>query len=366
MCNKPKLAVIGASIGQMPLVRKANEMGIHTICFAWDNGAVCKDICSEFYPISIFETDKIVETCRSINVDGVATTASEETALVASVVTEELGLVGNPSSVIRNIQQKNIVRKLTSKVEGLDKPQVWTLRQLDRITYPCVVKPASGSAKKGVSFCDNPEKLTQAIEYAKAANDEVLIEEYIPGEEFSVESLSFNGKHHVIQITRKITTGYPHFVELEHHQPADLSEHMRKKIADLVGRLLTSVGFLHGASHTELKVHDDRVFLIEINPRGGGDHISDTLVGLSTDCDYVKEIVNIALGKYEFVQPHNISHSGIIYLSTQNPRILKYFNGQDFDWMVGREITSEVLTEATSNYNRNGFIIYNSQKPLHL
>lgn len=55
-----RLAIIGASIGQLPICLKAKEMGLETHCFAWEQGAVCKDFVDFFHPISITEKDKIV------------------------------------------------------------------------------------------------------------------------------------------------------------------------------------------------------------------------------------------------------------------------------------------------------------------
>ena len=54
---KKKLAIIGASYLQMPIVKKAKEMGIETICFAWEEGAICKDVADQFYPISIIDKE---------------------------------------------------------------------------------------------------------------------------------------------------------------------------------------------------------------------------------------------------------------------------------------------------------------------
>ena len=42
------LAIIGASYLQRPLVEKAKDLGLRTICFSWEDGAVCKDICDTF------------------------------------------------------------------------------------------------------------------------------------------------------------------------------------------------------------------------------------------------------------------------------------------------------------------------------
>ena len=58
------LAIIGASYLQRPLVEKAKEMGLYTLCFAWAEGAVCKDLVDEFYPISIVNKKEILEIKR--------------------------------------------------------------------------------------------------------------------------------------------------------------------------------------------------------------------------------------------------------------------------------------------------------------
>lgn len=362
----PSIAIIGASTGQLPLVRKAKEKGIRTICFAWEKGAVCKEECDEFYPISIYDTKQIVEKCRELKVDGVITTASEETSYVASIISDQLGLIGNPPDIIRQIQDKKTVRELTKEIELLSKPKIWTIESKEDISYPCVVKPIKGSAKKGVSFCKDTDSLAEALDYAGKASPDILIEEYIGGNEYSVECLSYQGEHEVIQITRKVTTGYPHFVELEHHQPAPVEESIKNKIVNVVKQILSAVKYENGASHIEIKVNEGSIYLIEINPRGGGDRISDTLVGLSTDCDYLASMIDIALGKYECRPVRNISYCGILFLSAQNSRILKYFDERAYDWMIERKRTNLQLTVSSSNYDRDGYIIYRSKKPLNL
>ena len=54
-----KLAIIGGSYLQLPIVKKAKEMGVEVHCFSWRDGAVCADVADYFYPISIIEKDEI-------------------------------------------------------------------------------------------------------------------------------------------------------------------------------------------------------------------------------------------------------------------------------------------------------------------
>ena len=59
-----KLAIIGASYLQRPLVEQARAMGLETHVFAWRKGEVVSDIATRFYPISILEKEQILEQCK--------------------------------------------------------------------------------------------------------------------------------------------------------------------------------------------------------------------------------------------------------------------------------------------------------------
>ncbi|MDE7160116.1 MAG: ATP-grasp domain-containing protein [Muribaculaceae bacterium] len=367
MGNKKKLAVIGASSGQLSIVRKAREMGIHTVCFAWDKGAVCKKECDEFYPISIFDIDDITAECKRLGVDGVVSTASEETAAVVAEVASRLGLNGTPPEVLRRIQHKDEVRRLTQHLECLVSPRVWTPEQRGEIVFPCIVKPVKGSAKRGVSYCETGADLDDALRYAAASGQDVMIEEFIPGPELAIENLSYHGRHKVIQITRKVNSGIPHFVEMELHQSPEIWAANHTVAQKAVSAILDAVGFTDGASHIEMKIRGDKACLIEINPRGAGDR-TDTLISLSTDFNYIEGMIDIALDKYKETPVVHNGYSGILFLTAQTSRLMKYFDDKEYDWLVERRrLTSgPELTESTGNYERDGYIIYQSTKTLDL
>lgn len=360
------IAIIGASSGQLPLVLKARDMGLETHCFSWLENDVCTAVCDRYHQISIFSYDEICDVCRSVGVNGVVSNASEETAVAVSEIGYRLGLPVTPPAVIRLMQNKEEVRKFTAGIDGLAMPKVYTPTEIGDIEFPCVVKPIKGSAKRGVSYCSGHVELNQAIEYARTVNDSYIVEEYISGSEYSVETLSAGGRHQVVQVTRKVSSGPPHFVELEHHQPAILDSVVRSKIDGLTTKILDTLGYTDGAAHIEIKINGADIYLIEVNPRGGGDHISDTLVAMSTDCDYLKCIIEIALGKYYPKSFHTKAYCGIMYLSAQNGRIKNYFDAPPQLWLVQRVLDNPQLTTATSNYDRNGYIIYQSTEPIEL
>ena len=358
-----RLAIIGASKGQLPICQKAKDLGIETFCFAWNQGAICKEVVDHFYPISILEKDKIVELCKNLNIDGVVSNASELTAEVSSYVSEKLGLNGTPYRILEKLHDKFLIRQLSECVEGLSKPHFYKYEGIDLNIYPCVVKPCEGSAKAGVSFVNNPKDFTTAIKYAQDSSDgDILVEEYIHGKELSIECLSYKGTHYVIQITDRDSSSAPHFVELGHHQPAELSSFMRDKIKKVIPLLLSEIGYSNGASHIEVKYQDNKLYLIEINLRGGGDEISNKLVQMSTGIDYLRGMIDVALGVFK--QPVQVSepaYAGIYYLCKQTEHLLPFFKqAKDKDWFVEGRISTDELKESHSNYERDGYLIYKS------
>jgi phosphoribosylaminoimidazole carboxylase (NCAIR synthetase) len=104
------LAIIGASYLQRPLVERAKQMGLRTICFSWPEGAVCKEICDVFYPVSITEKEEIARICKDERIDGVCTIASDVAAPTVAYVAEQLGLTGNRYESAVRAHDKHLMR----------------------------------------------------------------------------------------------------------------------------------------------------------------------------------------------------------------------------------------------------------------
>jgi biotin carboxylase len=367
--RKMKLAIIGASSGQLPICLKAKEMGLQVHCFAWPEGAVCKDVVDFFHPVSIVDKDEIVAMCRELNIDGVVSNASELTAEIAAYISEKLGLNGTPYNVLAQLHDKFFVRQLSEKVSGLSKIKFYEYKGRDLNIYPCVVKPSEGSAKSGVSFVSNKEDFEKAVHYAGESTDgKIIVEEFITGKELSIESISFKGKHQVIQITDKDSSSAPHFVELGHHQPAAISDNLREKIEITIPQLLEEIGYTNGASHIEVKYSGEELYLIEANLRGGGDEISNKLVQMSSGVDYLRCMIEVALGVYRSpVIISEPSFAGIYYLCKQTEDYLPFFEQADGkSWFVEGEIRNRDLKESLSNYERDGYLIYKSDQKINI
>ena len=372
------LAVIGASYLQRPLVEKAKEMGLYTLCFAWAEGAVCKDLVDEFYPISIVDKEEILKVCQEKQIDGICTIASDVAAPTVAYVAETMGLVGNSYQASITANNKYAMRQAFMNA-SVPCPQFLCVEDctdatIDKIKQsmklPLIVKPADRSGSLGVTKVENIDTLKDAIENALACSfkKQAMVEEFVGGREISVEFISYQGKHYPLQITDKVTTGAPHFVELEHHQPSTLCAELYAKIYSITENALNALGITNGASHSEYKITDDGdIYVIEIGGRMGGDFIGSDLVRLSTGYDFVKGVIEVTLG--EFVDPKitETNHSGVYFLCKETEYLLPYFaNANNIEGVVMYEQTDTELRNITCSADRSGYVIYKGEKKLEL
>lgn len=366
------LAIIGASYLQLPLVRKAKEMGLRTVCFAWEEGAICKDEVDAFFPISIVEKERILEICQEKQIDGVCTIASDVAAPTVAYVAEKMGLVGNSYETAVRANNKFLMRNAFLHA-GVLCPKygvvVSSLEVEKDYTFPLIVKPTDRSGSLGITKVESMEELKPAVENALKCSfkHEAIVEEFIEGKEISVEFISFHGKHYPLQITDKVTTGAPHFVELEHHQPAELSEKQFKEIYDLTMRALDALGVTNGASHSEYKITaDGRVYVMEIGARMGGDFIGSDLVMLSTGYDYLRGVIEVALGRFEEPSFGETHHSGVYFLCEETKYLLNIIRESNCPQFVQAEVTDAELRKVTCSADRSGYLIYQDNKKVVL
>ena len=351
-----KLGIIGASYLQLPLIRKAKAMGLETHVFAWAAGDVGEGEADHFYPISIVERERILEECRRIGIDGICSIASDLAMLTVNYVAQQMGLTSNSMAATEVSTNKSLMRQRFAQM-GDPSPRsvrVTPETKLDAIdlAYPLIVKPVDRSGSRGVTKITRPDQLAGAVERAMAQGFEkaAVVEEFAEGIEYSVESLSWQGAHTVLAVTRKYTTGAPGFIETGHIEPAGLDAGTLKRVEAVTRHALTSLGLTCGASHTEIKIdRDGAIRLIEIGGRMGGDCIGSALVELSTGIDFVRAVIETALGREpEDIEPLFHRAAAVRFILTQDdlnalervkreaPQLLKEYSVQPFD---GRQVT---------------------------
>lgn len=361
-----KLAIIGASYLQEPLIRKAKEMGIETHVFAWQVGDVGEKIADYFYPISIVEKEEILHKCQEIGIDGICTIASDLAAVTVCYVAEKMNLCGNSIQTGLVSTNKHEMRKCFEK-NGDPSPKSILVESVadlknEELHYPLIVKPLDRSGSRGITKVTQMSELESAIERAKEQGFEkkALVEEFAEGKEYSVEFVSWAGKHTFLALTEKFTTGAPGYVETGHIQPANINKEQLAKVEDTVRHALDSLGIKVGASHSEIKIDSNgNIKIIEIGGRMGGDFIGSHLVKLSTGVDFVEAVIKCALGEQPDVKVADTGKVASVrfILNHRDREIVQSFIDEDTKRIVAFEIEDEDGTDVTDSASRWGYCL---------
>lgn len=364
-----KIAIIGANEFQNKLVLKGKEIGLETHVFAWEEGAVAKVNSDFFYPISITEKEKILEICKKIKIDGICSIASDLAMPTVNFIAEKLNLIGNTLECTLVTTNKYEMRKKLT-INSLPCPKFFLIEKLEElnmegINFPLIVKPIDRSGSRGIVKVVKKEELNEAIKIAKSVSfsKKILIEEFVEGNEYSVECISQNGIHQLLQITKKYTTGAPHFIETGHIQPSDLDENMKNKVKEVVLKSLTVLGIKNGASHSEIKIFNNEIKIIEIGARMGGDFIGSDLVKYSTGIDFLKLVLEVALNKKIEIKSSNNICKNILVKFIFNKKDIENFNliKEKYKDNIKEFFISEELTEVSDSSSRNGYYIMEFQ-----
>ena len=372
-----KIMILGASILQLPAIQKAKEMDLDVIAVDMNPEAVgfrVDGIKKEV--ISTIDIPAVMEAAQKHQIDGIMTLASDMPMRTVASVAEKMNLIGidhdtaikatNKAEMRKALKENNVPVPIFFQVNT--KEEFYNaVQKIKDAGYRCIVKPADNSGSRGIDLLNNfeQETLDRAYEYSKQSSrsGDLMVEEFMEGAEVSVETLSINGECRVIQITDKMTTGAPYFVEMGHSQPSQLPEKTKEQISQVAIAANKAIGIKNGPSHTEIKVTKDGPKIVELGARLGGDNITTHLTPLSTGVDMVEACINIALGMSVDIDKKYDKGSAIKYFSTVEG-IIKSINGigdaknipgvkeVDFVHQVG-----EYANTIKSSVDRIGFVI---------
>lgn len=308
-----KMMILGASALQVPAIKKAKEMGYEVISVDYDPNAVGFEMADVKLIVSTLDQEEVLKQARIYEPDVVITSTSDGPVRTAAYVNEKLGKqpdLAYEDSLCATI--KSYMRERLKEC-NVPIPQFFVVNNelefAEAVKYiegDMIVKPADNAGSRGVVLLKKdavtgqtePEDAVAVYEYSKSnsRNGVVMVEEFMEGEEVSVESMTVNGETTIITITDKMTTPPPYFVELGHAEPSRHPAELQEAIKKITLQAVAAIRLQNGPSHTEVKLTKDGPKIVELAARLGGDFITSKLVPLSTGVDMVGNSVILATG----------------------------------------------------------------------
>jgi len=269
--------------------------------------------------------EAVLDACGQLDgpVLGV-TSSSEYWVATASEVARTLGLPHPDPAAVRACRDKANQRRLL-RAAGIGCPDfaaaispAEAVAAAVRIGFPVVVKPTAGSGSVGVRRCADAEQVRTAAAAVLDAEpgtlglppqSAVLVEQYLDGPEFSVETLD----DEVVGVTGKYLGPEPYFVETGHDFPARLADDDRRRLGEAAVSALRALGLGWGPAHTELRWTRRGIRVVEVNPRLAGGMIP-RVVQAAIGVDLIRHCVARAAGLQLPVTPSRSGGAAIRFL----------------------------------------------------
>lgn len=361
--------VFGVGELQKSIIDRAHNMGLLVVGIDPCADASCKDNCDAFEVVDGQDYEGTCAVVEKYGIDAIVTAATDKPLVMMARIAEKYGF---PFYSVETAQWSTDKFQMKQRFELGEVPHakgrlVKSVEETADMVYPVIVKPRDNSGSRGVKLCRTKEELEQsmaeALEYSKL--DSVLVEEFIEGPEYSIEGLHHDGKSEVIQFTEKKTTEFPYNVELGHIQPANISEENKQKIREVISKIGMALNFVNCPSHTELKINERGIFVIETSPRLGGDYITSTLTPLSTGINLEDLLLHIALGKPVDTTTGRVDHaSAVCFFSLPegevaaiDPKINEVANWPNVQNFLFKLKVCDKVNKITSSLNRYGQFI---------
>ena len=327
MKDKKSILVFGCGPLQQSIINRAKKMGLYTVGIDPCEDATCRGDVDAFEVVPGQDYEGHCAVVDKYGIDAIVTAATDKPLVMMARIAEKYGFpfysVETAQWSTDKFQMKE--RFMDGGVPCAKGRLVKSVSEVEDFEFPVIIKPRDNSGSRGVKLCRSKEELeasmNEALEVSKL--DTVLVEEFIEGPEYSIEGLHHDGKSEVIQFTEKKTTEFPYNVELGHIQPANISDENKQKIREIVEKIGKALNFVNCPSHTELKINERGIFVIETSPRLGGDYITSTLTPLSTGVNLEDELLKISLGKEIAPTTKAVQYSGVRFFSFEEGSVIK-------------------------------------------
>lgn len=305
--QQKRLLVLAAGILQIPVIRRAHEMGYYVIAADGDENACGLKYADKAICVNIASATDMLKVARDENIDGVIHPCSEVSMGVMGRINDELHLSGISEEQAIRATNKHLMRK-AFETYGAPSPKSYCTDSVEEgyklflsIDGKSILKPSRNSGSRGIAKIEPGLSFNEFVSLFERSKTEsrdasVMIEQFVEGPEFSVEIVVWNGHVNVLQVTDKKTTEAPYFVELGHSQPSLFPKDVVEVIKDAAVKGVEALRLNNCAAHAEVKFQNGKPYIMEIGARLGGDFISTELTYLSTGIDMVAAAVDVALG----------------------------------------------------------------------
>lgn len=303
--------ILGGGKNQIPLIKAAKELEYYVVVCDGRDDIQGKQLCDKFININYMDKELVLKEAEKEKIDGIISN-SEPAMLIVAYVSENLNLAGNSTSSVQKLLSKAEFRSL-QKEAGVFAPFHEVVQTADEIMeavreieFPIIIKPAECSGSRGTTRLDvfDEKKILEAFEKCRnfSRNNKVEVEEFVEMNSLVVNEADIFVLDGEILWDGAMSTGRSAekpMLPMTTNFPIRISEEKFYKFKNTVERILKQANIKHGIYNVESYFAEDEVFVIEINPRQGGNFIPK-LIQEHTGIDMYKLLVSTSVNDLSY------------------------------------------------------------------
>lgn len=319
-----KIMILGAGIYQVPIIEQAKSMGLYTIVISPQGPYPGLAMADKAYYLDVRAEKDILEIARAEGIVGVLTDQTDIAVRTVAYVAENMGLpgIGYDCSVL--FTDKHLMRQKTEEL-GLPTIKSRTVSDIEDakaflsgIEGRAILKPVDNQGSRGVYLIDSMRELEarfyKAMEYSPTGK--VIIEQYITGREFEVDSIVVNYDEKTLMYADTDLYDIPNvFASKTRLYPSSADDATISKLLKLNSDVIKGFGLKQGLTHSEyVQDLNGEIYLIEAAARGGGSFISSHIGQLQSGVNTSEFLVRLALGEIDKVPDFRMNrcHCGYV------------------------------------------------------
>lgn len=309
MSKSPRVLIIGAGRGQLGLYRAAKRMGVTSIAAGVPGNYPGLKVADEKCYVDISDPRAVVAKAKKLDIDAVVTSCMDTGVASVGAVNDALGLKGigykEASDAFDKIKQKEAFgRGGVPAARSTVVSELSCLMELaEEYGLPLVLKKRRSQGSEGVFVVKSLDEAEHVIAQAFAEGEDILVEEYLKGDEFGAQAMVVNGEiKFVMPHGDMLYMGHAP-IPVGHYLPLDQTKSIRAEAIEAAERAIRASGFDNCAVNIDFRLNNGKVNLIELTGRAGANGLPE-LTGLYLGVDYYEQILRIALGDNVAFTPH--------------------------------------------------------------
>ncbi|MFH1426953.1 MAG: ATP-grasp domain-containing protein, partial [Patescibacteria group bacterium] len=317
--GKTLLVVNTGSLKKKFILQKLNKLDLNIICINkeknWAQNYVDDWVVTDTnnHSKAIEDLENFLSSRPNIKING-AITFWEDDVLLTSKIADKLNLPGIPARIAKKARNKYLFRKFCEE-NSILAPKNMLIKSVKDLklaaknfSFPVVLKPTYGSSSAFVIKAEDNAELIETYNYIKKnisseietslrEGKDIMVEEYIDGDEVDIDILLQNGKIKFYSLVDNYKTEEPFFIETQQAIPSDLPEKDQDDLIEMAEKALEKLGVQNGCIHFEAKATKNGPVPLEVNLRMGGDE-TYSFTKEAWRVDLIENAVKISMGIY--------------------------------------------------------------------